>query len=796
MEKGRVDLSNEKVSRGDVKRLPLLPLRGLVIFPGSVITIDAGRDRSIAAVESADSLDNRLFLVAQRDAKVERPYLEDLYSVGTVCTIKQVLRLPDGALRLLVEGGSRALLYNVVEMPDLQMAEIIPARDDDSAGEVELKALMRVARQMALSLVKSTGGVRVSSELKEAISGERTPGPLADLVASTLLEDVGDRQVLLECMDVKLRLNTLIDILRQEVDISALESRIQQRVHESMDRTNHEYYLREQIKVIQEELGEAEEEEMDALDKRVDESAMADDVKEKLHKEVKKIRRMGMHAPESSVLTNYVEYMLELPWGTYTKDELRIERARKVLESEHYGLDDVKKRILEYLAVRELSGDMKGPIVCLVGPPGVGKTSIARSVANALGRKFVSMSLGGLHDEAEIRGHRRTYVGAMPGRIVAAMKQAGSMNPVFLFDEIDKMASDFRGDPASAMLEVLDPAQNRAFMDHYIEVPFDLSKVLFITTANSAETIPAPLLDRMEVIEVSSYTAQDKLQIAKKHLWPRLLKEHGLTKSDVRITDRAISEIIENYTREAGVRTLEKQLSAVLRKAAVRYLEMPEDAKEKIQIRPEDLHEYLGAQRYLRMAVSRQPEVGLVNGLAWTSVGGETLPIEVAVLPGSGQIEFTGQLGDVMKESAHIAFTVVRQQFEKRGIPSDYHKKHDIHVHLPEGAVPKDGPSAGAALASAMLSAVTGIPARQDVAMTGEITLRGKVLPIGGVREKLLAAYRAGIRTILLPKENESDLEKIPEDIRAQLDIHLVSDVEQVFDVILTGVQNLEKAVS
>lgn len=789
-------MSNEKVSRGDVKRLPLLPLRGLVVFPGAVITIDAGRDRSIAAVESAGSLDNRLFLVAQRDAKVERPYLEDLYSVGTVCAIKQVLRLPDGALRLLVEGECRGLLYNVVEMPDLQMAEIIPARDDASASEVELKALMRVARQMALSLVKSTGGVRVSSELKEAISGERTPGPLADLVASTLLEDVGDRQALLECMDVQLRLNTLIDILRQEVDISALESRIQQRVHESMDRTNHEYYLREQIKVIQEELGEADEEELDALEKRVSQSGMAADVQERLQKEIKRIRRMGMHAPESSVLVNYVEYMLELPWGVYTKDELRIDRARRILESEHYGLEDVKKRILEYLAVRELSGELKGPIVCLVGPPGVGKTSIARSVANALGRKFVTMSLGGLHDEAEIRGHRRTYIGAMAGRIIAAMKQAGSMNPVFLFDEIDKMASDFRGDPASAMLEVLDPAQNKAFMDHYIEVPFDLSKVLFITTANSADTIPAPLLDRMEVIEVSSYTALDKLQIAKKHLWPRLLKEHGLTRNDVRITDKAIAEVIEGYTREAGVRTLEKQLSAVLRKAAVKYLEMPEDAKERIQIRPEDLHEYLGTHRYLRMAVAKQPEVGLVNGLAWTSVGGETLPIEVAVLPGSGQIEFTGQLGDVMKESAHIAFTVVRQQFERRGIPSDYHKKHDIHVHLPEGAVPKDGPSAGAALASAMLSAITGVPARQDVAMTGEITLRGKVLPIGGVREKLLAAYRAGIRTILLPEENESDLEKIPEDIREKLDIRLVGDVAQVFEVILSEEKNLVKAVS
>ena len=775
----------ENISRNDVRRVPLVPLRGLVVFPGAVITIDAGRDRSIAAVESADAQDHKIFLVAQRDAKVERPYLEDMYSVGTLCTVKQVLRLPDGALRLLVEGECRGLLYNVVEMPDLQMAEMIPAQDDITAGEVELKAQMRVAKQMALHLVKGTGGVRVSSELKEAITGERVPGPLADLVASTLVEDVADKQALLECMDVHLRLETLIDILRNEVDITALEIKIQQRVRESMDRTNHEYYLREQIKIMQQELGEAEEEELDLLESRIAEARVTDEVREKLLKELKKIRRMGMHAPEAGVLVNYVEYMLELPWGRYTADELRIDKARKVLESEHYGLEDVKKRMLEYLAVRELSGDLKGPIVCLVGPPGVGKTSIAHSVADALGRKFVTMSLGGLRDEAEIRGHRRTYIGAMPGRIIAAMKQAGSMNPVFLFDEIDKMASDFRGDPASAMLEVLDPAQNKAFMDHYIDVPFDLSKVLFITTANSADTIPAPLLDRMEVIEVSSYTAQDKLQIAKKHLWPKLLKEHGLTKNDVRITDKAIADIIENYTREAGVRTLEKQLSAVLRKAAVKYLEMPADEKTRINIRPDDLKKYLGIQRFSRMAVAKEPEIGLVNGLAWTSVGGETLPIEVAVLPGSGQIEFTGRLGDVMKESAHIAFNVVRQHFEKRGIASDYHKKHDIHVHLPEGAVPKDGPSAGAALASAMLSAIIGVPARQDVAMTGEITLRGKVLPIGGVREKLLAAYRAGIKTILLPKENESDLEKIDENIREKLEIHLVQDVNEVFRVIL-----------
>ena len=777
---------NENISRNDVRRVPMVPLRGLVVFPGAVITIDAGRDRSIAAVESADSMDHKIFLVAQRDAKVERPYLEDLYSVGTLCTVKQVLRLPDGALRLLVEGESRGLLYNIVEMPDMQMAEIIAASDNAPADPVELKAMMRVAKQMALHLVKGTGGVRVSSELKEAINGEREPGPLADLVASTLVEDVTDKQAVLECMDVQLRLETLLDILRAEVDITALEIKIQQRVRESMDKSNHEYYLREQIKVIQQELGEADEEELDTLETRIQKADMAEDIKEKLRKEIKKIRRMGVHAPEASVLINYVEYMLDLPWGVYTKDELRIDRARKVLESEHYGLEDVKKRMLEYLAVRELAGDLKGPIVCLVGPPGVGKTSIAHSVADALGRKFVTMSLGGLHDEAEIRGHRRTYIGAMPGRIIAAMKQGGSMNPVFLFDEIDKMAHDFRGDPASAMLEVLDPAQNKAFMDHYIDVPFDLSKVLFITTANSADTIPGPLLDRMEVIEVTSYTAQDKLQIAKKHLWPKLLKEHGLTKNDIRITDKAISDIIENYTREAGVRTLEKQLSAVLRKAAVKYLEMPAEEKTRINIRPDDLKKYLGVQRFSRMAVAKQPEVGLVNGLAWTSVGGETLPIEVAVLPGSGQIEFTGSLGDVMKESAHIAMTVVRQQFEKRGIASDYHKKNDIHVHLPEGAVPKDGPSAGAALASAILSAIIGVPARQDVAMTGEITLRGKVLPIGGVREKLLAAYRAGIRTILLPKENESDLEKIDENIREQLDIHLVTDVEQVFRVILT----------
>ena len=553
-----------------------------------------------------------------------------------------------------------------------------------------------------------------------------------------------------------------------------------------MEQHQRDYYLREQMKVIQDELGEGEEQEAENYRRQLDESRMNDEAREKTNREIDRFVRMQRGTPESTVSQNYIEWLLALPWKKETAKKIDIPHARKVLDADHYGLEKVKERILEYLAVRSMTGEMKGPIICLVGPPGVGKTSIAKSVARALGREFVRVALGGVHDEAEIRGHRRTYIGSTPGRIMASIRQCGTMDPVFLFDEIDKMASDFRGDPASAMLEALDPAQNATFTDHYLDVPFDLSRVLFITTANNAGEIPEPLLDRMELIEVPSYTLEEKVQIAKKHLWPRQLKENGLKRTQLKISEKAIAALIDGYTREAGVRQLERELGTVCRKAVVRLLEAGEGEEAKaISVKPENLSDYLGVKKFLPDSVLKEPEVGVVNGLAWTQVGGSTMPIEVAVMPGQGAVDLTGRLGDVMKESARTALSYIRSKSQEIGIESDFHKTNDLHIHVPEGAVPKDGPSAGVALTCAMVSALTGRPARQDVAMTGEVTLRGRVLAIGGVKEKLMAAHRMGIETILLPKANEKDLNELPGDIREKLDVHLISQVDQAMQIVL-----------
>ena len=786
-------MSKEK-NRKVLEWLPLLPLRGLVVFPNTVTTIDVARDRSLAALKYAVREDQRLFVTAQRDTLVEHPALEDLYTVGTLVTVKQVLNLPDQTARVLLEGRGRAMLMSVCEDGDMQRAEIIEVPPPTLDGtDVRQQAEMRTIRTLAAQVVR-VRGLSVP-ELLQAIEGERNPGVLCDVTASALLSRLEDKQALLEYMNVDERMKLLLEKLADEIQIGELEERIHARVHEYMDKANHEYYLREQIRAIQEELGEDEDEEVAELRRRINASKLPPNAREHVEKELKRLARSSVHAPESSVSQNYIEYMLELPWSVYDVSEIDIAKARKILEADHYGMEEVKSRLIEYLAVRTVASDkLKSPILCLVGPPGVGKTSIAQSVARALNRKFTRLSLGGVHDEAEIRGHRKTYVGAMPGRIIAAIRQCKTMNPVFLLDEIDKLSRDMRGDPASAMLEALDPAQNSTFRDHYLEVPFDLSDVLFITTANSLDTVDRALLDRMEIIEVPSYTAEEKLQIAKRHLLPKQREAHNLKRGQLRISDKSLAALIDGYTRESGVRTLEREIGKLCRKATLHLVEHPED--ETVSIKPKDLKRYLGAPRYLRQPSAGAGEVGVVNGLAWTSVGGEVMPVEAVAFPGKGRLKLTGKLGEVMRESAELAVSVVRARLEGFGVSSDYFETHDIHIHVPEGAVPKDGPSAGVALSCALASAVTGMKADAAWAMTGEITLHGRVLPIGGVKEKLLAAYRMGIARILLPRENEKDLEKIDANILEKFDIRLLDRVDEALDaVLLRDAALVERAV-
>ena len=779
-------------------RLPLLPLRGLLAFPNTMMTLDVARGRSVAALESALAGDRRLFVVAQRDAGVDAPHLEDMYTVGTVVDIRHVLRMPDDTVRVLVEGECRAILLDVEERGDMQRAEFMPLESDDGAADenseafIRRQAMMRAIRRQALALVKARGE-GISSELRAQLNGEKRPDALCDVVAANFLANIADKQAVLECVSIDLRLETLLMALSRDLKISALEEKIHARVREAMDKSNHDYYLREQIHAIQEELGEDEDEELRELRARLRDSKIDGEARERTEKELARLARTSIHAPESAVLETYIETMLDLPWGVKTAGKIDLDRARKVLDQDHYGMREIKDRLLEYLAVVKHKGDLKSPILCLVGPPGVGKTSIARSVARALGRKFTQMSLGGVHDEAEIRGHRRTYVAAMPGRLISAIRQCGTMDPVFLLDEVDKISRDMRGDPSSALLEALDPAQNDHFRDHYLEAPFDLSGVLFITTANTTDTIDRALLDRMEVIEVPSYTLEEKLAIAKRHLLPKQLEAHGLRKSEMKIADGAMRAIIEGYTREAGVRELERVLARVCRRAVLRMQQ--EKELTCVRVRAEDLHSLLGAVRYLPKSDAGRTRVGRVNGLAWTSVGGEVMPIEALVLDGKGELKLTGKLGDVMRESAQIALSVARKRMGAFGVAADFLEKHDLHVHVPEGAVPKDGPSAGVALACVILSALANVPARADVAMTGELTLLGDVLPIGGVKEKLLAAYRAGVTEILLPRENGRDLEKIDGSIRAKLHITLLDDVDEAVALILQPGAEVKVAV-
>ena len=784
-----LNLKNDR----EMRMLPLLPLRGVTIFPNSVTTLDVGRDKSIAAMEEAVKNDRRIFAVTQRDSMVDQPGIEDLYSVGTIITIRQIMPLPDQTVRLMVQGEARAILVSVQEKGAYQEAEVAAQviQLDQEAPTAQSRAYMRTIVSFARQLMKERG--LNMPEFAQAIEGEKLPGNLCDSVAGNLFTGVEDKQHVLESFDVNLRLELTADMLGREISICRLEDQIQQRVREAMDRANHEYYLREQMRAIQDELGEDEDEEIAGYRKQLKESAMPDEARDKVERELRRLARTAAQSPESSVSQNYIEYMLELPWGVKQESEIDLARARKVLEEDHYGLKEVKDRLLEYLAVRKNTDKLKSPIICLVGPPGVGKTSIAKSIARALNRKFTRMSLGGVHDEAEIRGHRKTYVGAMPGRIISSIQRCGTMNPVFLLDEIDKIASDMRGDPAAALLEALDPEQNSGFKDHYLEAPFDLSDVLFITTANSTEPIDRALLDRMEVIEVSSYTQEEKVKIARRYLLPRQLEAHGLKRGQLRASERTIADLIDGYTREAGVRTLERTIEKLCRKAALNLIENPD--RKLINLRTADLKTYLGPQRYLRQPVAGKTKVGVVNGLAWTSVGGEVMPVEALAMEGKGALELTGKLGEVMQESAKLARSIVRVRAGAYGVDAAFFEKHDLHIHVPEGAVPKDGPSAGVALSCALMSAVSGVPARCDIAMTGEVTLHGEVLPIGGVREKLLAAYRMGITHILLPRENEKDLEKIDPEILGKLEVTLIDSVDEAMKLVLTNEKKMRLAI-
>ena len=787
-------MAKPRKKRMEPVSLPMLPLRGLMIFPHMVLHFDVGRKKSIAALEQAMMGDQRIFLVAQRDMDVDDPTVEDIYHVGTIAAVKQVLKLPGDNIRLLVEGKSRAILRAVTqEEPYFEGAldELIPQATPVS---IETDALLRTAHTYFEEYCKMSG--RVASETMQSVMEIEDPGQLADVIAANVLTKVDDRQQVLEEFDDLQRLEAVCAILVRETELAGVEKKVQARVRKQIEQNQKDYFLREQIKAIQTELGDKDATDVEDLRERLAKTPMNDEARDRAARELDRLSRMAPGSPEIGVSRTYIEWLLDLPWGKLTPDNLDLKRARRVLAEDHYGLEEVKERVIEYLAVCRIKNNMKGPVLCFVGPPGVGKTSVARSIARALGRKFVQVSLGGVRDEAEIRGHRRTYIGAIPGRIISSIKQAGTMNPVFLFDEIDKMASDVRGDPASAMLEVLDSAQNDTFRDHYIEAPFDLSGVMFITTANSVDTIPRPLLDRMELIEVSGYTEDEKLNIAKRHLLPAQIKEHGLAPRSVRISDKVMRSLIRGYTLEAGVRRLQRTIGKVVRKSAV---EMLDEGIETVVLTAEKLTQFLGAPRYHYEKAGKKPEVGVVNGLAYTVVGGDTLQIETTTMPGTGALELTGSLGDVMKESARAAKSYVRAHASELGIDPDFYKTLDIHIHVPEGAVPKDGPSAGVTMTTALVSALTGIPVRRNVAMTGEITLRGRVLPIGGLKEKLLAAHRAGIDTVLIPRENVKDLEEVPENVKNAITIIPAEDVHTVLSTALCekpkpGAKAAEKA--
>ncbi|HIT57961.1 MAG TPA: endopeptidase La [Candidatus Galloscillospira stercoripullorum] len=760
--------------------MPALALRGLTVFPNMLLHFDVGREASIKALDECMSSGRPIFLVAQRDMAVEQPALKDLYSVGTISSVKQILRLPGNNVRVMVEGSGRGRLLSLHHCVPYLLAEVEELPEPAFRSTPRTEALIRQAYELFEQYCELSP--RVTPDLMLNVLSSQDPGYIADYITQNIAMRAGEKQAILEELRPVRRLERLCQALGRELEILAVEQQLHDKVRESIGENQRDYYLREQLKAIQSELGQGEGDELTDYHRAIAQAKLPAEVAEKLEREVDRLRKQSGGSAEASVIRNYLDTCLELPWGKKTKERVSVEAARKILDADHFGLEKVKDRILEFLAVKQLSPELRGQVICLVGPPGVGKTSIAMSVARAVNRKFARVSLGGVRDEAEIRGHRKTYVGAMPGRIIAAIRQAGSSNPLLLLDEIDKLSSDRMGDPSSALLEVLDTEQNSTFRDHYLEVPYDLSDVLFITTANTTDTIPRPLLDRMEVIELSSYTDEEKLQIAKRHLLPKQRKRHGLTAGQLKISDNALREIITGYTRESGVRVLERQLAALCRKVAMHLVS--NDVKH-VYITDKNLEEYLGVRRYHPERQALSGQVGVVNGLAWTSVGGTLLQVEATAVSGEGKLQLTGNLGDVMKESAQAVLTYIRGRAEALGIEADFYRKKDIHIHFPEGAVPKDGPSAGIAIAAAMVSALSGVPVRPGVAMTGEVSLRGRVLPIGGLKEKTMAALRNGIRTVIIPRENEPDLEEIDQTVRKALHFVLVDHLDNALAEVL-----------
>jgi ATP-dependent Lon protease len=765
------------------KKIPLLPIRDIVVFPYMVLPLFVGREMSIKAIEVALEGNRMIFLTSQKDINVENPSPSDLYSVGTVGVIMRMLKLPDGRIKILVQGVARAKTVKFLLKDPFYQVEIKTFPDVAVSVNLETEALMRNVKEQIERLV-SFGKV-ILPDIMVVIENVDDPGKLADLAIANMGLKVEQAQEILEITDPLQRIKRINEALGKEIELLSMQQKIQADVRGEIDKTQREYFLREQLKAIQRELGETDDrsEDMRELREKIKEAKMPEKAAKEAEKQLRRLERMHPDAAEASMTRTYIEWLAELPWSKATKDNLDLKAAHRVLEEDHYDLEKVKERIIEYLAVRKLKEKMKGPILCFVGPPGVGKTSLGKSIARALGREFVRISLGGVRDEAEIRGHRRTYVGALPGRIIQGIKTAGNNNPVFMLDEIDKIGADFRGDPSAALLEVLDPEQNNSFSDHYIGMPFDLSRVMFITTANMTDPIPGPLKDRMEIIRLSGYTEQEKLGIAKSYLIPRQLTEHGITEKQISIPDKTILEVIAQYTREAGVRNLEREIGHLCRKVARKVAE-GEDGL--VTITPQNLHSYLGVPKFMPEVEREQDEVGVVTGLAWTETGGDILYIEATTMRGKGQLTLTGHLGDVMKESAHAALTYVRSRAEKLGIQPEVFAKTDVHIHVPAGAIPKDGPSAGVTMATALASVFTNTPVRKDIAMTGEVTLRGRVMPIGGLKEKTLAARRAGIKTVILPKENEKDLEDLPKYLRKDMHFIFAMTVDDVLAAALS----------
>lgn len=764
--------------------VPLLPLRGMLVYPTMVLHLDVGREQSVQALEQAMLNDHLIFLTTQKDTSIDEPGEEDIYKVGTLTKVKQMLKLPNGTIRVLVEGLMRGKITDYSVQVGY-VAVRLETFEDHAERDIEIQALMRTMLEYFEQYIKLSK--KISAETFATVADIEEPGRMADIVASHLPLKLQSKQVILETFDVKDRLTHVAEIIHNEREVLNLEKKIGQRVKQSMERTQKEYYLREQMKAIQTELGEKEGKagEVAELAEKIEKAKMTEHVKTTALRELDRYEKVPATSAESAVIRNYLDWLIALPWTEKTKDDLNIHKAEKILERDHYGLKHVKERVLEFLAVKQLTQSLRSPILCLSGPPGVGKTSLARSIAESMGRNFVRISLGGVRDESEIRGHRRTYVGAMPGRIIQGMKKAKTVNPVFLLDEIDKMSNDFRGDPSSAMLEVLDPEQNKTFSDHYIEETFDLSQVMFLATANDLSAIPGPLRDRMEVITIAGYTELEKLFIAKDHLLPKQLGEHGLTKSQLQIKEEGLLAIIRYYTREAGVRELERQLASICRKSAKIIVS---GERKRVIVTQNNIEDLLGKKKYRYGLAEEENQVGVATGLAYTTVGGDTLQIEVSLTPGKGKLLLTGKLGDVMKESAQAAFSYVRSKTDLLDIPADFYEKYDVHIHVPEGAVPKDGPSAGITIATALVSALTGKPIRKEIGMTGEITLRGRVLPIGGVKEKSMSAHRAGLKTIILPQENEKDIDDIPDSVRKDLTFIPVSHMDEVLKKALMGV--------